>query len=201
MQKIFLMIVVVAIPVLLLDCTSNTIPQSATPLITSYPVLASASTTTPSGMTSASVTPGSTPPSPIDITPPSKEFLADHNYELPGIPRVTCEGLKQMIDRGDSFVLVDVRYPSIYQLKHLPGAINIPFFPMPSLTQAQIDNLLLGLPKDKLSIFYCACPGDEESAGAADKLIKMDAGYNAANVKVMWKGFWKWIELGYPVLQ
>lgn len=134
-------------------------------------------------------------------TPPSSEQLAEQGFVLPEMPRITCEGLKQMLDRGDSLVLVDTRSPASFKLQRLPGAINIPNSPESPVTETWITSTLLGLPRDKLIVFYCDCPDDDTSASLADKLIKLDASYATANIKILWKGYWRWLELGYPVQQ
>ena len=78
------------------------------------------------------------------------------SFALPEIPRITCEELKQMMDRGDDFVLVDTRSVEWgYNLGHLPGAISIPNQPEPPYTEEWITMKLEGLPTDKLIIFYC----------------------------------------------
>lgn len=106
-----------------------------------------------------------------------------------------------MIDRGDSLVLVDVRNQSSYKVAHIPGAINIPLYPEKPLTQELVADELLGLPKNMLIIFYCACPGDEESGEMAGKILSLNAGYEAANIKVLWRGYLRWRELNYPVVK
>ena len=82
-----------------------------------------------------------------------------------------------MLDRGDSMVLVDTRSPASFKLQRLPGAINIPNSPESPVTETWITSTLLGLPRDKLIVFYCDCPDDDTSASLADKLIKLDASY------------------------
>lgn len=88
-------------------------------------------------------------------TPPSPQQLSDQGFILPAIPRITCERLKQMMDRGDGFILVDTRSPDSYKSNHLPGAINIPNDPGTSANDAGITQELLALPKNKLIVFYC----------------------------------------------
>ncbi len=39
---------------------------------------------------------------------------------------ITREELREKIDRGDKFVLVDTLGAEYYQQSHLPGAINLP---------------------------------------------------------------------------
>lgn len=40
---------------------------------------------------------------------------------------ITRQELKQKMDRGDDFVLVDALSPPHYESSHLPGAINLPY--------------------------------------------------------------------------
>ena len=42
------------------------------------------------------------------------------------IAAITREELKQKIDRGDRFILVETLNPDSYRQGHLPGAINLP---------------------------------------------------------------------------
>jgi rhodanese-related sulfurtransferase len=82
---------------------------------------------------------------------PSSEELAAQGFIFPELPRVTSEQLKQMMDDGGPLVLVDTRNSVIFDLGHLPQAINIPFEP----EAEQIATFLTVLPKDRLIIFYC----------------------------------------------
>jgi len=89
-------------------------------------------------------------------TPPSAEELAEQGFALPEIPRTTCEELKEMMDGGADFVLVDARSVEWgYNVGHLPGAISIPNQPEPPYTEEWITMKLEGLPTDKLIVFYC----------------------------------------------
>jgi len=123
-------------------------PPAATPTTAPLPTT---ETTTPPTTTIPPTTETITP-----ATPPSAEELAMQGFALPEIPRITCEELKQMMDRGDDFVLVDTRSAEWgYSLGHLPGAISIPNQPEPPYTEEWITMKLEGLPTDKLIIFYC----------------------------------------------
>jgi rhodanese-related sulfurtransferase len=42
------------------------------------------------------------------------------------VPTITRDVLKQKIDRGDDFVLVETLPEFMYNQRHLPGAINLP---------------------------------------------------------------------------
>ena len=39
--------------------------------------------------------------------------------------------------------------------------------------------------------------GYVESAVSVDKLLKLDAGFDPVNILVLWKGYFRWQELGY----
>ena len=86
----------------------------------------------------------------VVITPPSPEVLAQEGFAFPEMPRITCEQLKQMMDEGEDIVLVDTRVTLVYDLGHLPEAINIPMEPEELATVK-----LQTLPTDKLIAFYC----------------------------------------------
>ncbi len=50
---------------------------------------------------------------------------------MSGIPEVTVEDLKAMRDRGDDFVLVDVREPHEFEICSLPDSVKIPLGTLP----------------------------------------------------------------------
>jgi len=116
-------------------------------------------TTAPLPTTETTTPPTTTPPTAETIAPPnppSAEELAEQGFALPEIPRITCEELKQMMDGGDDFVLVDTRSVEWgYNTGHLPGAISIPNQPEPPYTEEWVTMQLEGLPQDDLIIFYC----------------------------------------------
>ena len=156
-------------------------------------------TTTPAATVTpikTSETPVITTPTktPALLTPPSPEELAEDNFVLPEIPRILCEQLKQMMDNGDDFVLVDTRDNPSFKLDYLPGATNIT---LDNSTQLSVTNQLAAISEKKMAIFYCDCPDDIESATMAENLILMRSG-DQSNVKVLWKGYYRWLELGYP---
>ena len=43
-----------------------------------------------------------------------------------GVSTISREELREKIDRGDEFILVDTLEEQFYRHSHLPGAINIP---------------------------------------------------------------------------
>ena len=65
---------------------------------------------------------------------------------------ISRDELKQKIDSGDSFVLVETLAPTAYQHAHLPGAINMP--------PDHVSQLAAKLLPDKQAdiVVYCASP-------------------------------------------
>jgi len=60
--------------------------------------------------------------------------------------------LKQKIDRGDDFVLMETLPPSSYESAHLPGAVNVPLEKLRELVPD------LAPEKDAAIVVYCANP-------------------------------------------
>jgi molybdopterin/thiamine biosynthesis adenylyltransferase/rhodanese-related sulfurtransferase len=60
---------------------------------------------------------------------------------------ITAAELKAMKDRGDDFLLVDVREPAEWEIVRIPGAVLIPKGDLPSR--------LSELPQDKPVVMYC----------------------------------------------
>jgi hypothetical protein len=88
---------------------------------------------------------------------PSPEELAQQGFTFPDIARILCEELKQMADKGQDLVLVDVRNSGDFASAHIPGALNIPSQDSSTaFSQEQVDNQLKALPRDRLIVFYCA---------------------------------------------
>lgn len=107
------------------------------------------------------------------------------------IASISRSEIKEKLDHGDNFILVEALPPMYYQDMHLPGAINVP--------HTEIDALAPILLPDQSAeiITYCAnlpCPNSEI---AAKRLIQL--GYT--NVKEYREGKQDWYEAGYPVIQ
>jgi len=60
---------------------------------------------------------------------------------------ITAMELKEMQDRGDALLLVDVREPAEWEIVRIPGAVLIPKGDLPSK--------LSELPQDKPVVMYC----------------------------------------------
>lgn len=90
------------------------------------------------------------------LAPPSVEELTKNNFVLPDIPRILCEKLKQMIDYGEKFTLIDARISTDFKLGYIPGAVNIPNGDLsPFYTQEWVSEQLNSLPENEMIIFYC----------------------------------------------
>jgi len=103
------------------------------------------------------------------------------------VRETNVDEVKKRMDRGDKFVLVDVREESEYAKDHLPGAIHLG----KGVIERDIEERVPELNKEM--ILYCG--GGYRSALAADNLQKM--GYT--NVISMDGGIRGWREKGYPL--
>ena len=95
--------------------------------------------------------------------------------------------VKAKIDRGEKFLLVDVREESEYSKDHLPGAVH--------LGKGIIERDIEERVPDTNAPIVLYCGGGYRSALAADNLQKM--GYS--NVLSMDGGIRGWREKGYPL--
>jgi rhodanese-related sulfurtransferase len=97
--------------------------------------------------------------------------------------------VKKRMDRGDKFILVDVREESEYAKDHLPKAIHLG----KGVIERDIETRVPDLNAEM--ILYCG--GGFRSALAADNLQTM--GYT--NVISMDGGIREWREKGYPLVK
>ena len=105
------------------------------------------------------------------------------------IRETTVPEVKKRIDRGDKFILVDVREESEYSKDHLPGAVHMGKGVIERDIEMRVPDLNAEM------ILYCG--GGFRSALAADNLQKM--GYT--NVISMDGGIRGWREQGYPLVK
>lgn len=104
------------------------------------------------------------------------------------VRETTVDVVKSRLDRGDKFILVDVREESEYQKDHLPGAIH--------LGKGVIERDIEQKVPDTNAELVLYCGGGFRSALAADNIQKM--GYT--NVISMDGGIRGWREKGYPLV-
>jgi len=103
------------------------------------------------------------------------------------VRETNVDEVKKRLDRGEKFLLVDVREESEYAKDHLPGAIHLGKGVIERDIEARVPEL------NKEIILYCG--GGFRSALAADNLQKM--GYT--NVISMDGGIRDWREKRYPL--
>ena len=69
------------------------------------------------------------------------------------VSTITREQLKQKMDRGDRFVLVDVLSPETFATERLPRAVNVPYGKVAEMASQVIPG------KHDDVIVYCSKPG------------------------------------------
>ena len=105
---------------------------------------------------------------------------------------ITRDDLREKMERGDDFVLIEVLSPDSYEKHHLPGAINIPLGKgfEKSVQQAIQD-------KDQEIVVYCSDENCDASPTAAKKLERL--GYQ--RVLDYEKGKVDWMKSGLNVIE
>ncbi len=116
-----------------------------------------------------------------------EKFLAIVNDAKARIRETDVEAVKARMDRGETFVLVDVREESEFAKDHLPGALHLGKGIIERDIEAKVPEM------DAPLVLYCG--GGFRSALTADNLQKM--GYT--NVISMDGGIRDWREKGYPL--
>lgn len=119
--------------------------------------------------------------------PHSPRFLRIIEDAKKRIREVSVVDVKARLDRGEKFLLLDVREESEYAKDHLPGAIHLG----KGIIERDIEERVPAL--EAPLILYCG--GGYRSALAADNLQKM--GYT--NVLSMDGGIRDWREKGFPL--
>jgi rhodanese-related sulfurtransferase len=117
----------------------------------------------------------------------SPRFLKIVENAKQRIREVSVDDVKTKLDRGEKFVLVDVREESEWAKDHLPGAIHLGKGVIERDVEERVPDLNAPL------VLYCG--GGYRSALAADNLQQM--GYR--NVLSMDGGIREWREKGFPL--
>jgi rhodanese-related sulfurtransferase len=103
------------------------------------------------------------------------------------VPQITVTELKSAMDKGDKFVLLDIRNDADYKAAHLPGALHI------SRGDLEFDAPSM-IPDTDAKIYVYCRTGIRATFGAKSLL---DIGYtNVARVSDSFQG---WVKAGYPV--
>ena len=117
----------------------------------------------------------------------SPRFLQIVNESRKRVRETSVDEVKARLDRGEKFILVDVREESEFAKDHLPGAIHLGKGVIERDIEEKVPDLNTPL------VLYCG--GGYRSALAADNLQKM--GYK--NVLSMDGGIRVWREKGFPL--
>ena len=117
----------------------------------------------------------------------SPRFLQIVENARQRIHETNVDEVKAKLDRGEKFLLVDVREESEYAKDHLPGATHLG----KGIIERDIEERVPD-PKTPIVLY---CGGGFRSALAADNLQKM--GYT--NVLSMDGGIRGWRDKGYPL--
>ena len=119
----------------------------------------------------------------------SQRFLKIVNDAKSRVREATVDEVRAKLDRGEKFLLVDVREESEYAKDHLPGAVHLG----KGIIERDIESRVPDL--ETRMILYCG--GGFRSALAADNLQKM--GYT--HVLSMDGGHRGWKEKGLPLTE
>ena len=99
------------------------------------------------------------------------------------------EELRQKLESGEAFVLVDALPPIAFAASRLPGAVNIPPDSVDGRAERRIPD------SDTEVVVYCANPDCESSVEVAARLVEL--GYR--NVKHYSGGKDDWRDAGLPL--
>ena len=102
--------------------------------------------------------------------------------------RITVPELRQLMDDGETLVILDVRPKDIREQDGvIPGAVGG--------HPADIDPVLKNYTRDAEIVVYCACPNEESAATAARHLRR--AGFR--RIRPLLGGIEAWVEAGHPI--
>ena len=116
-------------------------------------------------------------------------LLWPHLTMAQGFRYVEPEELLRQIQAKADIVVLDAQAEEKYAKAHIKGALGY------AGTGQEVEDL--DLPHSRPIVIYCDCDGEETSKYLATRLIKN--GYKPENIFVLKGGWYKWLELGYPV--
>lgn len=102
--------------------------------------------------------------------------------------RITVDELRQLMDGGETLVILDVRPRQIREQDGMiPGAV--------AAHPEDIDSVLKSYARDAEIVVYCACPNEESAATAAKHLRQ--AGFT--KIRPLLGGIDAWVQAGHPI--
>jgi rhodanese-related sulfurtransferase len=105
------------------------------------------------------------------------------------VPTISREELREKIESGDDFVLIDALAPMSFALSHLPGAINL----TPEWVDERGPRRIPDLNTEV--VVYCSGPTCDSSVIVANRLLEL--GYR--NVRHYLEGKSDWMKARLPV--
>lgn len=102
--------------------------------------------------------------------------------------RITVAELNELLQQGQSPLIIDVRTSTVHKVERIPGAVVLS---VDDLTGRELDKMV-----DGEVIVYCACPNEASAAVVAKKLMQL--GYK--RVRPLAGGIDAWIAAGYSVV-
>jgi rhodanese-related sulfurtransferase len=105
------------------------------------------------------------------------------------LPEISRDQLRQKIERGDEFVLVDALAPMSFAHSHLPGAINLPPEWVDERGPRRIPD-----PNAEI-VVYCASSTCDSSVEVGQRLVEL--GYRKVRHYVGGKR--DWVKAGLPL--
>lgn len=125
----------------------------------------------------------------------SAKASAKDQLPFPDVPRVTAQEVESRIRNKEDVIIVDTDDSVTYGAEHIKGAVNITYDPTQDVTNE--DQTLQALPGNKLIVFYCNCPHEEDSAPFVKEMWEL--GYARDKVKALQGGLTAWEQHGYPL--
>ena len=102
--------------------------------------------------------------------------------------------VRRLVEQGATIVL-DVRWPEIYDQGHIPGALNFPLDDLVDDLEEHSKALLSRISPDDEILVYCASVTCHDSHTFATRLVEM----GFTHVAVYAGGFSEWEEMGFDV--
>ena len=125
-------------------------------------------------------------PSTVSEIPAAEPALVAAHYAARLSFETDCWDVHHALATGKAdFVLLDVRGPKLFEVMHVPGAINLPHGKMTERKMAE-------WPEDTLFVVYCAGPHCNGTDRAALRLSRL-----GRKVKVMIGGMTGWADEGF----
>ena len=122
-------------------------------------------------------------------TTASSSPVADANAAAFKPSYISAEDLGARYAANDIPFVFDVRSTAAFKKSHIVDSLSMPYGQTGDTELAAVE----GLNKDSEIVTYCGCP--RHLSGLAAKDLE---GRGYTNVKVLYDGFWVWIEEGYP---